>query len=121
MLDECINAVKEFDSHFEIEKENENTVENLIYNALALAGEAGEVANAAKKIWRDGNTPKRMDDVEEELVDVMIYLCKIIIVGEIDFKAAFEKKFAKLYDLWESKQAWERQALLREKLRKEQV
>lgn len=49
--------------------------------ALALAGEAGEVANVQKKIWRDGPSPELYTKLLDEIADVYAYLdhlCKAL-------------------------------------------
>jgi NTP pyrophosphatase (non-canonical NTP hydrolase) len=47
-----------------------NTDERFL--ALALCGEAGELANLIKKRWRDDAW--LVDDIREELADIRIYL-----------------------------------------------
>lgn len=42
--------------------------------ALALAGEAGELANLFKKEWRDGLDVERRSKMVDELGDCMVYL-----------------------------------------------
>jgi NTP pyrophosphatase (non-canonical NTP hydrolase) len=42
--------------------------------ALAMCGEAGEVANLIKKQWRGDNIPDFQDKLEEEIGDVFAYL-----------------------------------------------
>lgn len=52
----------------------------LQYTGLALAGEAGEVANEIKKLIRDGNsqlTHERQFDIAEELGDVLWYAASL--------------------------------------------
>lgn len=54
----------------------------VIYPALGLAGEAGEVANKVKKIIRDDNseiTDERRAAIRKELGDVMWYVAALCI------------------------------------------
>lgn len=100
-LKTCVSEVEEFDKQYGIyEKEDAPTLSNLIYNALCLAGEGGEVANVVKKIWRDGDSPELREKLEEEIVDVVIYVAKLIIIGQIDFDKAWEKKHKELHERW---------------------
>ena len=47
----------------------------ILYPALGLAGEAGEVANKVKKLIRDGgDTPDKRKEIGKELGDVCWYL-----------------------------------------------
>ena len=48
----------------------------VIYPALGLAGEAGEVADKVKKIIRDGNTDSNLA-IAVELGDVMWYIATL--------------------------------------------
>ncbi len=102
-LDEVIADVLKFDSAHDIMHENVPNIGNIIYNALALAGEAGELANDMKKLWRDGITPERLAHAREEVIDVVIYLCKLIIVMDMDFTAEWNAKFQKLEKIWAEK------------------
>jgi NTP pyrophosphatase (non-canonical NTP hydrolase) len=49
----------------------------IMYLALGLAGEAGEVANKTKKLYRDGDTQTRRSGIADELGDVFWYLVRI--------------------------------------------
>lgn len=49
----------------------------LVYTALGLAGEAGEIANKVKKLMRDGDTDARRDVIRGELGDVFWYLARL--------------------------------------------
>jgi NTP pyrophosphatase (non-canonical NTP hydrolase) len=52
----------------------------IVYPALGLAGEAGEVANKVKKIVRDDNgwvTDSRRDEIAKELGDVLWYVAAL--------------------------------------------
>lgn len=49
-----------------------------IYPALGLAGEAGEVANEIKKVYRDdGNFAFRINSIASEMGDVLWYLASL--------------------------------------------
>jgi NTP pyrophosphatase (non-canonical NTP hydrolase) len=52
-------------------------VPELMYLALGLAGEAGEVANKVKKLFRDGDSPQKRAQLEAELGDVFWYLARL--------------------------------------------
>lgn len=54
-----------------------NIGDNIVYTALGLCGEAGEIANKVKKIMRDDNnkiTPEKKQELFKELGDVLWYL-----------------------------------------------
>ena len=51
-----------------------------IYPALGLTGEAGEVANDVKKVYRDNNrafTLDKINKIKEEMGDVLWYLASL--------------------------------------------
>ncbi len=70
---------------------------NLLQTSNALAGEAGEVANVVKKMLRDGDSIELRQKMKEELIDVLIYLAKMIVVGEIDFGREYDRKHRLLH------------------------
>lgn len=52
----------------------------IIYPALGLAGESGEVCERLKKVIRDGgsyNNPKFLADIKKELGDVLWYISNL--------------------------------------------
>lgn len=56
---------------------DEGRVLAVVYTALGLAGEAGEIANKAKKLLRDGDSFKLRNDIRDELGDVLWYLARL--------------------------------------------
>ena len=55
-------------------------IPGLAYGSLGLAGEAGEVANLAKKVYRDGEgrlTPEIHKALVDELGDVLWYVSQL--------------------------------------------
>lgn len=61
--------------------------------AGAMTGEAGETANVAKKIHRDGPTPERTQDLADEIADTVIYLDLLAASQGIDLQEAIRNKF----------------------------
>ena len=109
MLEKCISDVLEFDRKFNIEEENKPTYANLFYTGLCITGEAGELVNVIKKIWRDGDSEELREQLSEEAVDLVIYICKLISIGKIDFEAAWNRKQKILEERWNKKVHTKRQ------------
>ncbi len=71
-----------------------------IYTALALNGEAGEVAEKIKKIWRDKNKQVSLEDkeaIKKELGDVLWYLSQMAEELGIDFDAVAQTNLDKTH------------------------
>lgn len=61
---------------------------NFVYPVLGILGEAGEVAEKIKKIWRDKNNIINEEDkieIKKEIGDVLWYLSQLATELEIDF------------------------------------
>jgi NTP pyrophosphatase (non-canonical NTP hydrolase) len=78
---------------------------NMVYPALGLAGEAGEVADKAKKFWRDYNTMNsadltagQKDAIIKEMGDCSWYLAALANELGISLSYVFEKNIDKLKD-----------------------
>lgn len=71
-----------------------------LYPTLGLCGEAGEIAEKVKKIYRDNNgvVPNEwwLEDLEKEIGDVLWYLAAICQDFDISLQDAAEGNIAKL-------------------------
>lgn len=76
--------------------QNPGVMWNVAYLALALNGEAGEVANAVKKIIRDGHSDAMLNNLREEIVDVCIYVAMLVEALNMNFDYEFQLKQAVL-------------------------
>ncbi len=73
--------------------------ENLVYPALGLCGEAGEVAEKVKKAIRDDAgilTPERRQALAAELGDVLWYVAQVATEAGLDLDAVAEGNLDKL-------------------------
>jgi len=70
---------------------------NMPYMTLGLAGEAGEVANKAKKVIRDG-TVFDPEDLAKELGDILWYLACLAYIHNITLEDIGNKNLKKLAD-----------------------
>lgn len=69
---------------------------SLVYPALGLAGEAGEVANKVKKIIRDGTFDP--DDLADEIGDCLWYIAALCRDLNIDLQTVANNNIKKLLD-----------------------
>ena len=71
-------------------------IEELMYLALGLTGEAGEVSNKVKKLFRDGESQELRTELAKELGDVMWYMARLSSVLKVDLTETLAKNVAKL-------------------------
>lgn len=79
----------------------------LLYDAVALAGEAGEVCNEVKKVHRDWSgvvTHERLDKLRDELGDVLWYVANMAFDLGISLETIAEVNIKKLEARYEAKQ-----------------
>lgn len=81
------------------------SMEERIFLGLALAGEAGELANKIKKAWRDGETPELEKEILAEIADVQGYLAHLAASYSYDLNHITADKTNELIDRWP--QIWE--------------
>lgn len=76
-----------------LEEERGFTNNTVLQNALMLGEEIGELFKSirkAEKMRLDGNS--HVGNIDEELADILIYLCSIANRYQIDMEKAFRKK-----------------------------
>lgn len=74
---------------------------DFVYPTLGLVGEAGEVAEKVKKIFRDADgkvTDEKRTEIEKELGDVLWYLSQVATEFNLSLDQIAEKNLAKLLD-----------------------
>ncbi len=77
---------------------------NFIYPTLGLTGEAGEVAEKIKKVFRDKGgkiNEETREAIKKELGDVLWYVAQIATELNISLEEAANGNIAKLYDRME--------------------
>ena len=72
------------------------TEHSVIYPALGLAAEAGEVANKVKKILRDGNFNR--EAIADEVGDCLWYIAALCRDLNVDMKDLAKNNLRKLHD-----------------------
>lgn len=81
------------------EKISENNLDALEHLIVCLVGEIGEFSNIVKKIRRgDFQLQQKKDELDEELIDMFIYLIKISNQMDIDLENGFLRKLEKNKD-----------------------
>lgn len=78
-----------------------NVGNNIVYPTLGLVGEAGEIANKVKKIYRDAGgvlTEEKKEDLKKELGDVIWYLAQVSSELGLDLNDIAELNIARLKD-----------------------
>lgn len=79
----------------------QDSIAGLMYAALGLNGEAGEVAEQAKKAMRDDGgqiTPERKENIIKELGDTMWYISQIASECGIALEEVADRNIQKLRD-----------------------
>jgi NTP pyrophosphatase (non-canonical NTP hydrolase) len=88
-LDECQNIIEKLMIHHGFDKRS------LELQAMMMAEETGEVCKAIRNIVLKGKSPERKQELAEELVDVLNYVCWLAKVNDIDLSATFFEKNTK--------------------------
>ncbi|MBA6343027.1 nucleotide pyrophosphohydrolase [Colwellia sp. MB02u-10] len=101
-LDKIKSLQKNFDLTHEVAgnpfytKIDENNLNELEHLAVCVLGELGEFCNILKKVTRgDFELSEVKYDLDEELVDVFIYLIKISNQFDVNLESVFLKKLEK--------------------------
>lgn len=78
----------------------------VLYPALGLAGETGEVCEKIKKVFRDGNgefTAEKVVEIQKELGDVLWYISALCKDLGIELEDVAQGNLTKLYSRLERK------------------
>lgn len=74
------------------------SLQDKVFLGLALAGEAGELANVIKKMWRDGVTPELEQKAKMEIADNLLYLLHLCDAFEVAPDEICIEKLDELYN-----------------------
>ena len=80
--------------------------EILNFLALAICGEAGELANLVKKIWRGDEVDS--EEIRDEIADIRIYLEHLARHLKLDLDAACERKLEVVAERLDAKEGMAR-------------
>lgn len=78
---------------------NETAVEGINFCVLGLVGEAGELANKLKKVYRDEGgvlTKEKRDELRDELGDVLWYVDRLAAELDTNLETVAKENMAKL-------------------------
>lgn len=109
-IQELIEAQKEFDSIHEgnfnwDQKINDENIELLEYLLICVLGELGETSNLVKKVIRgDYKLADIKESLSEEIIDILIYIIKLIYQLDIDMGKEYYKKMGKNKERFEKYQ-----------------
>lgn len=76
------------------------SVPERVFLGLALAGEAGELANLVKKYWRDGPSEALEAEILKEMADVQGYLEHLAFSFDVELDDITADKTNELIDRW---------------------
>lgn len=68
----------------------------LMYLALGLGGETGELENKIKKLYRDGDSFEKRYELMKEIGDIFWYLCRLCDVLGVDVELLWAQNVDKL-------------------------
>ncbi|MDN5091058.1 MazG nucleotide pyrophosphohydrolase domain-containing protein [Aliarcobacter butzleri] len=100
-----LNEIKEFQKKFDLqfkgniefyEDINENNIESLEHLIVCMLGEFGEFSNLVKKVKRgDFSLNETREQINEEFIDMFVYLIKIANQLEINIEDEYFRKMSK--------------------------
>ncbi|WP_019229253.1 hypothetical protein [Sedimentibacter sp. B4] len=100
-IEQIIEMQKKFDSEhagkFSWDKKiTDENIENLEYLLLCMIGEFGESSNLVKKVIRgDCNLNEIRENLSEEIIDIFIYVIKLIYQLDINLEEKYIEKLNK--------------------------
>lgn len=100
-IESLIRKQMDFDSrhggaHMWNQRIDNNNIEQLEHLMVCLMGEVGETANIVKKVYRgDFQLSDVKDQIEEEVIDILIYTLKLAYQLDINIEKVYENKMGK--------------------------
>lgn len=100
-IDDFIKYQKKFDENHTSQfnwsdKITEENIDILQYLLLCMVGEFGETSNLVKKVVRgDYKLDEIREELSEEIIDIFIYVIKLMYQLEIDVEDVYIKKMKK--------------------------
>ncbi|MCX7909263.1 MAG: hypothetical protein N2560_07090 [Ignavibacteria bacterium] len=102
LINSIIEGIPEIQKCFDEYQEKFFTTRPPEFFCLELNGEAGELANAEKKIWKGKNIDKNL--LAEEAADVFIALFNYVNARKIDLTSSLTKKLLSIEEKRQSLQ-----------------
>lgn len=78
--------------------EGKKDLEELMYLGMSLNGEAGELSNHLKKLFRDGDNAERRNLIRAEIGDVLWYAARLAEALDANLEDIFAENHAKIED-----------------------
>jgi len=78
--------------------EGQKDVQEIMYLAMAMNAEAGELSNHVKKLFRDGDNAERRDLIKGEIGDVLWYAARLAECLGANLEDIFKENYDKIED-----------------------
>lgn len=103
-LDTNVSTFDEYQKKSQLTDTGTEAGTHFVYLTMGLAGEAGELTNKVKKIFRDDDgkiTEQRKNDIKKELGDTLWYLSQLATAFDFELKDIAKDNLDKLFSRFE--------------------